>query len=112
MMTIDHISGPNLIWPSSSPFFLLLLVNKNANSGESQPACLNGSAAQPAHHIHCPHSPAVSSDWRLCDDRQQPQLAEHVLLDHRGGAQFNRSKQEHVLDNLEGWHCEEKTCLL
>ena len=27
---------------------------------------------------------AIPSDWRLCDDRQQPQPSEHVLLDHRG----------------------------
>ena len=75
-------------------------------AGEPQPVGLHGAAAEPSHHIHCPFSSgfyfikyfafffkdvsskktfpdivisAVPLDWRLRDDRQQPQPPEHVL---------------------------------
>ena len=35
-------------------------------------------------NFHKPLISAVPSDWRLCDDRQQPQPSKHVLLDHGG----------------------------
>ena len=104
-------------------------------AGEPQPVGLHGAAAEPSHHIHCPFSSgfyfikyfafffkdvsskktfpdivisAVPLDWRLRDDRQQPQPPEHVLDHHRGHG-WHVSKTIWSIDVND---VREKTCSL
>ena len=49
---------------------------------------------------------AVPLDWRLRDDRQQPQPSEHVLLDHGG----HGLRDHHALPDHRGHAAQLEAC--